>query len=771
MKTMRVFRFAICVILTLFSLKSSAQKVGLVFSGGGAKGFAHIGVLKALEEHDIPIDYIVGTSMGGIVGGLYSAGYSAIEIEDIFISDDFQLWIIGKLSSKYNYYYSKKEPNSSILNVNLLVDSTLNATLNSNIASDISINFLLVEYLAAASQASKYNFDSLLIPFRAIASDIFTQSEVILKEGTLSNAVRTSFTVPFFYRPIKIDNKYLFDGGIYNNFPINVMQDEFDPEVIIGVNVSSKTFEEYPYDQDEKLIANSLLFSLLDNSKPGTLGENGIYIEPNLSGLTSLDFKRVKSIIDSGYVQTLRKLDDIHSKITRRVNFKERTQQREEFKSKAKPLKFSGVRYHGFNSAQRKYLRGIFRKKGEYHTLEEIKVGYFRLVSEEYFKKIYPNITFNDQSGAYVFEIFAMSEKNLNIGFGGVISTRSTSEIFLSSEFYHFNRALFNHMLSFYSGRFYQSARVRSRINLPASKQFYIEPEFVFNHWKYLDSDDFFFEERLPTIVDQIDRKFVLNLGLPVGNFYKATFQGGYLNNRDLYSNNSDFFSTDTLDQLKLKGFRYGVELSRNSLNRKQYPNSGNYLELSLNYFDMKEIYIPGNTSFIALSQEKNHHWVRGKVSWQQYFRHGWYSHGYFIEGVFSNQPFFSNFLGTLLSSPSFNPLQDSKTLFLQKLRAHNYIALGQRNVFSITKNLEFRLEGYMFKAIKNIIIDPSGTSQSAEYSNEIPGVFFSGNASFVLNSPLGPVSLNLNYYDDRETRFGFLFHIGYLLFNKRSLE
>ena len=108
MKTMRVFRFAICVILTLFSLKSSAQKVGLVFSGGGAKGFAHIGVLKALEEYNIPIDYIVGTSMGGIVGGLYSAGYSAIEIEDIFISDDFQLWIIGKLSSKYNYYYSKK---------------------------------------------------------------------------------------------------------------------------------------------------------------------------------------------------------------------------------------------------------------------------------------------------------------------------------------------------------------------------------------------------------------------------------------------------------------------------------------------------------------------------------------------------------------------------------------------------------------------------------------------------------------------------------------
>ena len=101
------------LIILLFSLSAKAQKVGLVFSGGGAKGLAHIGVLKALEENNIPIDYIVGTSMGGIVGGMYAAGYSPEEIETIALSPDFQTWVNGQYKNEYRYFYNKKPENPS----------------------------------------------------------------------------------------------------------------------------------------------------------------------------------------------------------------------------------------------------------------------------------------------------------------------------------------------------------------------------------------------------------------------------------------------------------------------------------------------------------------------------------------------------------------------------------------------------------------------------------------------------------------------------------
>jgi NTE family protein len=227
-------------------------------SGGGAKGLAHIGVLKALEENDIPVDYIVGTSMGGVIGGFYSAGYSPIQIEQIAISREFQEWVNGYTDPNYDLFFNQEEPNSSFIAVNLGIDSTLKPTLRSNLSSDFSLNFGLAEDLAQASAKSGYNFDKLFIPFRCMAAEVFTQEKIILKRGKLNEAVRTTLSVPFFYRPIKINDRYLFDGGLYNNFPTDVMKKEFSPDLTIGVNVSSKTYSSYPYGKDEVLMGSQL---------------------------------------------------------------------------------------------------------------------------------------------------------------------------------------------------------------------------------------------------------------------------------------------------------------------------------------------------------------------------------------------------------------------------------------------------------------------------------------------------------------------------------
>src|SRR6185503_5223394 len=183
-----------------------------------------------------------------------------------------------------------------------------------------------------------------------VAADIFTQQEVVIRKGLLSDALRATQTVPFFYNPVRVDGKYLFDGGVYNNFPVDIAAREFKPDVIIGVNVSSKIYDEYPYENDDKLISRSLLLLLLDKSDPSQLSEHGIYIQPNLKGFSSFDFGSAKSMIDSGYAQTIRQIEEIKSKIVSRDVCDDVAMRRNAFRDKSVPFIFDRVTFQKFNS-------------------------------------------------------------------------------------------------------------------------------------------------------------------------------------------------------------------------------------------------------------------------------------------------------------------------------------------------------------------------------------------------------------------------------------
>lgn len=745
------------------------QKVALVFSGGGAKGIAHVGVLKAFEEHNIPIDYVVGTSMGGIVAGCYAAGYSADQIEEIMTSPTFMGWVNGELESGYNYFYSKDDPNAAFLSIKLSLDSIFNASITSSLASDLSLNFALAEKFAQPSANANYNFDSLFVPLRIVAADIFTQNEVILSKGSLGQAVRTTLSVPFFYKPIRLDGKYLFDGGIYNNFPVDVAIKEFNPDVLIGVNVSAKVLNDYPYDNDEKMLDKSLLFMLLNKANPELVPESGVYIEPNLKGYTSFDFSKASVFIDSGYKWAMKHMDEIKAKIGRRDSCESVVEKRNRFHAKNHLLEFNSIQFHGFNSRQQKYISRIFNfHKQKPLYIEDIKKGYYRLVSEKYFHTIYPDITFNPETEKYQLEIYGRPRNNFNVEIGGVIATRNVSQIFLGMEYYYFNSYLLKNSLSFYTGSFYKSAQLRTRMDFPFLNQAYIEPELTYNHWDYIDSDDILIKDIDPTLLVRTDRKYGVNVGFPVGSQFKGVLNSAWVNNIDKFANSTSFTSADTLDRLDLNGLRAGMSISTNTLNRKQYASEGKAFKLSLDYFSLREKYEPGSTSTITENQRADHKWFRAKATVEQYFKAGKYSTGYFLESVFSNKPFFSNYYASLINAPEFNPLQDSRTLLLQNFRAHNYLAVGLRNVYSIRPNLDFRVEAYGFKALESITPDNEAESGYKDFINNI---HFTGTAAMTLHSPVGPINLSFNYYDDAETKFGVLLHVGFLLFNNKSLD
>ncbi len=749
----------------------SAQKVGLVLSGGAAKGIAHVGVLRALEENGIPIDYIVGTSMGGIIGGCYAAGMSPDQIEQMVLSDHFLRLINGLPETGYNYYYHQSEETPQFLKLNLALDSTLNFRFNSSIASDVSLNFALAEKMAQASAISNNNFDSLFVPLRVVAADIFTQNEVVISKGLLSDALRATQTVPFFYNPIRVDGKYLFDGGVYNNFPVDIAAQEFSPDVIIGVNVSSQVFDEYPYDNDDKLISRSLLLLLLDKSDPSQLSETGVYIQPNVKTYTAFDFNRARSLIDSGYVQTLRQLDEIKAKISEREHCDDVATRRNKFTSRSMPFEFDDVTFQKFNSKQRIYIRKIFKanKKSGNLYFGDIKKGYFKLVSEDYFSNAYPRILYDSVTKKFNFELTRRPQQNFQVDFGGVIATRDVSNIYLGFSFYNFNRTLTHAYMGFQTGSFYKSAMVKVRKDFPY--QFYVEPFTAFDSWDYLENDDLLKSSSSihpPTVLRRINRKIGMRAGIPFKHSFKTSVSFEAFNNDDRYINGEVFASNDKLDLLQLNGYKTGINLSSSTLNRKQYASSGQSFNLWADYFDVTEKFMPGSTSVIPEPTEAHYQWWRLKASAEQYFGSSWFRPGYLFEAVFSNQPVFQNYYGTIVNTPGFFPLQDSRTLILKNFRSFNYVAAGIRNVFNVHTKVDFRLEGYLFKPFEYI---QANDEQDAITKKDLKSVFFAGTAGVVYHSPIGPVSLSANYYDDERNQFGVLMHIGFLLFNRHSLD
>ena len=198
-------------------------------SGGGARGLAEIGVIKALEENHIPIDYITGTSSGAVVGSLYAQGFSPHQIDSIVHTKDFFNWATGIISDDYNFYFKKKDDNASWITLKFTLDSVIQTSLPTNIVSTIPADYALMENTAGIIAKVHYNFDSLFVPFRCVAADIENKKIMIFRKGDLGQAVRASSAFPFYFNPVVYEGKILYDGGMYNNFPVDVMLSDFQP--------------------------------------------------------------------------------------------------------------------------------------------------------------------------------------------------------------------------------------------------------------------------------------------------------------------------------------------------------------------------------------------------------------------------------------------------------------------------------------------------------------------------------------------------------------
>lgn len=225
----RIFHLLFCLTLLLTEAVAQGPKIGLVLGGGGAKGAAEVGVLKVLEEAGIKPDYICGTSIGSIVGGLYAAGYSAAELETMFQTQEWLSLLTDRSSSLANEPYKVDNDVTYIFGFPI-IDRKAKGL---GVMKGSSIEHMLDSMVCAKGCK---DFQSLKIPFCCVAADIRSGTEVILREGSLARAMRASMAIPAIFKPVEIDDRKLVDGGMLNNLPVDVCR-EMGADIIIAVDL------------------------------------------------------------------------------------------------------------------------------------------------------------------------------------------------------------------------------------------------------------------------------------------------------------------------------------------------------------------------------------------------------------------------------------------------------------------------------------------------------------------------------------------------------
>ncbi|MBT5402158.1 MAG: patatin-like phospholipase family protein, partial [Crocinitomicaceae bacterium] len=504
-----------------------AQKVGLVLSGGGAAGLSHIGILKALEENNIPIDYIAGTSSGALVGSLYAAGFSPEQIEAMATSEKFQLMAKGGIEDEHIYFFKKPKEDASWLSLKISNNFNLSSTLPTNLIRPELMDFELMSLLTPVSVLAKHDFDSLFIPFRCVASDVENKKVVVFKNGHLNQAVRASISFPFYLKPIKVDNQLLFDGGLYNNFPTDVMYNDFFPDIIIGCNLSDTLAP-----PDENNIISQLTSMIVSRDDYSIICENGILIDPNTK-VRTFGFDYAEEAIADGYTATIAKMDIIKSRINRRTQKSELDSLRLIFKKKQSPLLFDSINIAGLNTKQKSYVtKNIFRKKNELNIVQ-LKKRYFNVLSDDKISFIYP-LAEVQESGKYTLKLNVKKEQEIIAKFGGNFSSKSINIGHLGFEYKHLGKKSITLAANSYFGKFYGSVNTKIRMDFPFSYPFYIEAEGMINRWDYFRNFATFFELVRPSFIVQNERFVGLNIAAPISNPGKLllNYRYGVINNQ-----------------------------------------------------------------------------------------------------------------------------------------------------------------------------------------------------------------------------------------------
>lgn len=698
------------ILTTLFAaaVMHAESKVGIVLSGGGAKGVAHVGVIKALEDNDIPIDYVAGTSMGSIVGSLYSCGWTPDSMLSMMTSKDFLNWSSGIINKDRLSYVSTPEPTPEWGKISF-------GGSNVNIASQVLPKSLIdptpmnIEFLKLFTPYTKVcggDFNKLFVPFRCVFSDVYKKHKVVCRNGSLGESVRGSMSFPLVYRSIMVDSILAFDGGIYDNFPVDVMREDFHPDFIIGVSVSKpdgKPNVNNMYSELEDLIIQNNDYSLDPKI--------GIKIQVPVTDFGVLSFDKAQEIYDIGYKTGLQWVDSIKSRLSARRSLEEVNRRRAEFASRVPEITFESVETPGVTGKNRDYLVSVFtsrEKRTGNITIDDVEEAYYNAISQGDVEEILPEMKGDD------LVLKADLKRPWRASAGGWLSTGVGSFIYAGLGYHSLKKNSVDALLSLWGGQSYIAARLKGRVRLNSYNPSYISLEGVASKKKYYDNLPFFFSNK------NIE-SFTSNM-----NFVRASYEVG--------QGRSALFRASVTygEQYKVKIGKGTLEYDYNTLGERTFPSTGRRFYASINGMRMMS---KSWNNGVSLSEAV---W-RGKldVLWNNYYSvTGNFSMGALAQGGVSVGKRFTDVKSDLMTSNYFMPLESMDNCYISQLRGDDYVAFGAIPVWNMIQRVQLRGETYVYTKFR----------ESSEWNVPFAKAAFLGRISVVGTLPFATISLSASY-------------------------
>lgn len=759
---MRKTRLMIVGLMSFFSLLN-AQKTGLVLSGGGAPGIAHIGIIKALEENNIPIDYITGTSIGAIVGGMYAMGMSPEEMIKLIKSNDFKNWMSGEVETEDMYFYRYSDPKPRIIELKVQIDKKRSIPfktriLPTNYVSPGEMNYAFIPLCAQANAVAGGIFDSLMVPFRCVASDVYNKKAVVFRNGVLGDAIRASMTYPFMFKPISIDSILFFDGGLFNNFPVDVMKRDFNPDFVIGSVVANNPPKA---DEDDIMLQlQNMIIARTDYSIPSS---DGIILKFNLEKTNVFDFSKVDELVKTGYDSVIKHLNEIKTRIHRRVSKEEMTLRRRTFRNRFPELRFQNIKVTGVDSLQSQYIKSVFQKDEKIVSLSSFKQSYFKLISNDNISEVIPHAVYNPTTRLFDLNLNVKTEDPLKVMFGGNISSSISNQAYLGIVYQNLTNYAHSASIDVQFGKFYNGLGFGTRIEMPGRTNSYMKVVFVMHSFDYSEGNSLIYQDNRIVNFNLNELYSKMSIGFPFSMHGRMEFGIGYGILTDNY-HQSDAMQTGNDQSVYHIGNLFG-RIESNTLNNVMYPTKGfDYLS-SFQILDGSESFTPSSPTNMN-QPDKHDVWIQYRAKFDRYFPISrFFTLGTYSELDYSSRKLLRNYFVTLIQAPAFQVTPYSRTAFNGAFSANQFAAFGLKPVLILSDQLHLRGEGYLFIPYQQII---PAADNTAYYSTPFSNVQFMAETTLVYNFKLATAGMFVNYSSGH---FNLGFNIGILLFNSKFLE
>lgn len=736
----------------------SRATVGLVLSGGGAKGIAHAGVIKALEENGIPVDYVAGTSMGAIVGSLYSCGWSPEKMMDMFTSKDFANWSTGTINRNLVYYFTTPAPTPKWVSLNISFKKSTNLAsqiIPTSLISPLPMNMEFLRLYSPYSEQCGENFNNLFVPFRCVTSDVYHKHKIVCKSGSLGDAVRASMSFPLVFKPIEMDGVLVYDGGIYDNFPVDVMQQDFHPDFIIGVSVSSP--DQKPVKGD---IYSQLEDMIIQNNNYTVPPEAGVKIQVPVLDFGVLDFGAAEEIYSIGYKTGLSMVDSIKKRVSARENPEALAARRRKFASDTPVMEFDSVAVTGATPGQARYLEYLFRgaAKSRKFGMEQVQNAYYRAVTDGKLSDLLPQAEFG-KDGHNTLLLEANVKNPWSIGVGGWITSSTNSMLYLTFGYHTLSFNSLDIDLGAWIGQSYYAGQLSAKFALRSSLPSYMQLDAVVSRQKYYDSELLFYQNSTPSFITETEGFFRMNYCFAIGRQAKGFANIAYgWSADDYFPYNEGKFAGEEKDKSKYAAavFKAGVEL--NTLNDQLYPSSGKEWQLNILLCHERNKFESENQG--AHTYDWRGH-VRGSAEllWKHYFSvHKNFKLGAVINGIATVEKLGRNYTATLIHSPAFAPTPSTRNYFNPAFRSGNYAAVGVCPVWTPVNRLQLRGDFYGYCPVRDIRSTEDGM---ARYGGWFSKPQFIGEVAGVYNFPFASLSLYVNYLSSPKGNWNFGINFG----------